>query len=54
MTEKTTAPADRVGISPSGGGLTVWVGEEIALQLTWDQARQLHALLVDQLDGAER
>ncbi|MDO5535065.1 MAG: hypothetical protein Q4F65_10485 [Propionibacteriaceae bacterium] len=52
MTEKTTAPADRVGISPSGGGIAVWVGDDVRLTLDWDQARQLHALLADQLKDA--
>lgn len=42
-------PADRIAISPSGGGLALWVGDEIALRLTWEQARQLDAILGDQL-----
>lgn len=51
MTDRTTIalPADRIAISPSGGGLALWVGDEIALRLTWEQARQLDALLADQL-----
>ena len=54
MTEKTTTTTERIGISPSGGGIAVWVGEEITLHLDWEQARQLYTLLADQLDGAER
>lgn len=54
MTEKTTTTTERIGISPSGGGIAVWVGEEIALRLDWEQARQLYILLADQFDGAER
>lgn len=53
MTIKTdnnnTTMSKRIGVSPSGGGLTVWVGDEHLAQLDWDQARQLHALLADQL-----
>lgn len=48
----TTSNFERVGLSPSGGGVAIWVGEEVRLQLDWDQARQLHRLLADQF--AER
>ena len=48
----TTSYFERVGLSPSGGGVAIWVGEEVRLQLDWDQARQLHRLLADQF--AER
>lgn len=48
MTDNTTT-SKRRGVSPSGGGLAVWVGDERLAQLDWDQARQLHALLADQL-----
>ena len=46
--DKTTP----IAISPSGAGVAIWVGEEVRLQLDWDQARQLHRLLADQF--AER
>lgn len=51
MTDRLTAasPPDRVAISPSGGGIAVWVGDDVRLTLDWEQARQLHALLTDQL-----
>lgn len=49
----TTTRPERVAVSPSGGGLAVWVGDEVRLRLDWEQARQLHALLADQLDGED-
>lgn len=55
MTEKTTTTTtERVGLSPSGQGVAVWVGDEIVLRLDWDQARQLHALLADALPEVHR
>lgn len=50
----TTSNSERVGLSPSGGGVAIWVGEEIVLRLDWDQARQLHALLADALPEVHR
>lgn len=56
MPEQETAnqAADRVAISPSGGGVGIWVGDQLRLRLDWDQARQLHALLADALPEARR
>lgn len=53
MTEKTTT-TERVGLSPAGQGVAVWIGDEIRLTLDWDQARQLHALLADALPEGHR
>ena len=53
MSEKTTS-TERVGLSPSGQGVAVWIGDEIRLTLDWDQARQLHRLLVDALPEVDR
>ena len=53
MTEKTTT-TERVGLSPSGGGVGIWVGDQLRLRLDWDQARQLHALLADALPEVHR
>lgn len=50
----TTCKTERVGLSPSGGGIAVWVGDEIVLRLDWDQARQLQTLLNDALPEATR
>ncbi|CAM4037574.1 hypothetical protein [Helcobacillus massiliensis] len=50
MSEPTISTTERVGLSPSGGGVAVWVGDAVRLTLDWDQARQLHRLLTDQLD----
>ena len=44
---------ERVGLSPSGGGVAVWLGDQIRLTLDWDQALQLRRLLVDQFDRGE-
>lgn len=46
--------ADRVAISPSGGGVGIWVGDQLRLRLDWDQARQLQVLLNDALPEARR
>ena len=50
----TQESAQRTGMSSSGVGVAVWLGEEIRLHLTWEQARQLHRLLVDALPEARR
>lgn len=50
----TTVKPERVGLSSSGGGVAIWVGEEIRLQLDWPQASQLHALLSAEFRGTEK
>ena len=51
MAEKTTIShqTERVAISPSGGGTRIWVGDDVRLTLDWEQARQLHRLLANEL-----
>lgn len=51
--QESTTTTERVGLSPSGGGVAVWLGDQIRLTLDWDQALQLHRLLVDQFDRGE-
>lgn len=48
MADSNTTMSKRIGVSPSGGGLAVWVGDDLLTRLDWDQARQLRALLDDQ------
>lgn len=45
-----------VGLSPSGGGVAIWPGDEIVMRLTWPRAQGLRDLLDEALStrtGAE-
>ena len=48
MADSNTTMSKRIGVSPSGGGLAVWVGDDLLTRLDRGQARQLRALLDDQ------